>query len=191
MRTQNRSRYLTATVALALAALALLPTFARAVTPSEKVYITGPPSLENNPEEAKTKPSPQPEPHPGPSAASPNKPTVKTEVTEPPSEPEAEGETGHRDQAGAVSGDGGKHPPGSTGGRPDRGDKPQKSGNPGPTSTPSAKPTPPTTTGVNASDTSGGSSPAIPILIAMAVLAALSIGVAIYRQRRDAPAARP
>jgi cobalamin biosynthesis Mg chelatase CobN len=43
---------------------------------------------------------------------------------------------------------------------------------------------PSTTQGQNASPSSGGSSPLVPILIAIAVLAAISIGAVIYRQRR-------
>jgi cobalamin biosynthesis Mg chelatase CobN len=189
MRTQNRSRYLTATLALALAALALIPTLAHAGS-AEVIYHEGLEKAVNEPFEAKAKPSPQPKPHPGPSAASPTpkEPTVKTEVTEPSSEPEAEPETGHRDHAAAAPGDGGKHPPGSSGGRPDRGVKPQKSGDPGKASTPSPKPTPRTATGENAAATSGGSSPVVPILIVAAVLAAISVGVAYYWQRRDTPA---
>jgi hypothetical protein len=45
-----------------------------------------------------------------------------------------------------------------------------------------------TSTGVPASSESnsgGGSSPVVPILIAVVVLAAISIGVVIYRQRKD------
>ncbi len=38
---------------------------------------------------------------------------------------------------------------------------------------------------VSASDDGGGSSPLVPILIAVAVLAAISIGAVIYRQRRQ------
>ena len=34
-------------------------------------------------------------------------------------------------------------------------------------------------------DSDGGSSPLVPILIAIAVLAAISIGVVLYRQRRQ------
>jgi cobalamin biosynthesis Mg chelatase CobN len=42
-----------------------------------------------------------------------------------------------------------------------------------------------TTQGQPASHSSGGSSPLVPILIAIAVLAAISIGALIYRQRRQ------
>ncbi len=41
--------------------------------------------------------------------------------------------------------------------------------------------------GANASHSSGGSSPVVPILIAVAVLAAISIGVVLYRQRKSGP----
>jgi cobalamin biosynthesis Mg chelatase CobN len=39
--------------------------------------------------------------------------------------------------------------------------------------------------GANASSSSGGSSPVVPILIAVVVLAAISIGVVLYRQRKS------
>lgn len=42
-----------------------------------------------------------------------------------------------------------------------------------------------TESGEQASHSSGGSSPLVPILIAIAVLAAISIGAVIYRQRRQ------
>jgi len=42
-----------------------------------------------------------------------------------------------------------------------------------------------TSQGQNVSHSSGGSSPLVPILIAIAVLAAISIGAVIYRQRRQ------
>jgi cobalamin biosynthesis Mg chelatase CobN len=42
-----------------------------------------------------------------------------------------------------------------------------------------------TTQGQNASHSSGGSSPLVPILIAIAILAAISIGAVVYRQRRQ------
>lgn len=42
-----------------------------------------------------------------------------------------------------------------------------------------------TAQGQNASHSSGGSSPLVPILIAIALLAAISIGAVIYRQRRQ------
>lgn len=44
---------------------------------------------------------------------------------------------------------------------------------------------PGTASGQQASHSSGGSSPLVPILIAVAVLAAISIGALIYRQRRQ------
>lgn len=39
--------------------------------------------------------------------------------------------------------------------------------------------------GKNVSESSGGSSPVVPILIAVVVLAAISIGVVLYRQRKS------
>ncbi|HVV91026.1 MAG TPA: hypothetical protein VHB53_11075, partial [Solirubrobacterales bacterium] len=43
----------------------------------------------------------------------------------------------------------------------------------------------PTSKGTKASHSSGGSSPVVPILIAVVVLAAISIGVVLYRQRKS------
>jgi hypothetical protein len=48
-----------------------------------------------------------------------------------------------------------------------------------------AEPVAHTATGTNASESSGGSSPVVPILIAVVVLAAISIGVVLYRQRKS------
>jgi hypothetical protein len=42
----------------------------------------------------------------------------------------------------------------------------------------------PTTKGVPASASSGGSSPVLPILVAIVILAAISIGVVVYRNRK-------
>ncbi|MDQ2630298.1 MAG: hypothetical protein M3Y75_04890 [Actinomycetota bacterium] len=47
--------------------------------------------------------------------------------------------------------------------------------------------TAPSATGQQASSDDGGSSPLVPILIAIAVLAAISIGAYYYRQRRQGP----
>lgn len=44
----------------------------------------------------------------------------------------------------------------------------------------------PSSTGQNASSSGGGSSPLIPILIVVVVLAAISIGIVLYRQRKGA-----
>jgi cobalamin biosynthesis Mg chelatase CobN len=44
---------------------------------------------------------------------------------------------------------------------------------------------PKSTTGTHVSESSGSSSPVVPILIAVVVLAAISIGVVLYRQRKS------
>jgi hypothetical protein len=194
MRSRNRSQYLTATLALALAAVALFPALARAGS-SEVVY-PHPGQAVNNPFEARKKPDPSPKGHPGPgpstTSPAPNKPTVETETTEPSSEPEGEAEAGNRRQSKAA-------PPNKPGNRPPGGGshqgpkteaKPSGSAqNPDRSSRSGGLHPQPTATGVNASDTSGGSSRVVPILIAVALLAALSIGVAIYRDRRAQPGA--
>lgn len=48
-----------------------------------------------------------------------------------------------------------------------------------------SKEVPGTAQGHNVAESSGGSSPVVPILIAVVVLAAISIGVVLYRQRKS------
>jgi hypothetical protein len=191
MRLQSRPQYLTAALVLALAALALLPAFARAGGSAEITYFGGPPTLESNPEAHANKPAPAAKSHgPGPSNASPTpqKPTVEAKATEPPSEPEGEAETSHRERSKAAPpAKPGNRPPGASGHHGQKAGAKQPGGSPQASKSPSKGPK--TTTGVNASDTSGGSSPVGPILIAMAILAALSIAVALYRDRRGNPSA--
>jgi outer membrane biosynthesis protein TonB len=185
MRLRNRSRYLTAALILALTALAILPMTSEAETSSEIIYHTpGAPSLESHPE-APRKPVPSTKSHsPAPHAATPtpHKPKAEPETTEPSSEPEGEAETAHREKSKvAPAGKGGNRPPG---GGSHHGQKPaskKQVGTPQASETPSQLLT--SSTGANASQ-AGGSSPVVPILIAMAVLAALSIGVVLYRERK-------
>jgi cobalamin biosynthesis Mg chelatase CobN len=59
------------------------------------------------------------------------------------------------------------------------GQKPAQTQKPTPVATETAKPK------ASHSDNGGGSSPLVPILIAIAVLAAISIGAVLWRQRRN------
>jgi len=99
---------------------------------------------------------------------------------EEPASKESESEEAHKSSGGATSNGGGKNPP--TGGGSEGGNNPSRSGgaksNDG---IANGKPVAMSTQ----SHSGGSSSPVVPILIAIAVLAAISIGVVLYRQRRS------
>jgi hypothetical protein len=188
---RGRSFFVTASV-LALLALALLPMSARAGKSSGEItYFDGPPELESVPPqktgttEVPTKEHHQAHAHPNHNG-SPT-PTTGEDGSEAPTEPEGEpGSEGHHHAGAVPSGNGSNHPPG--GGEPGKNDsprpasesgrKPVRNVTPGP-----GKLTPSKTDASGAGG--GGSSPLLPVLIAMAVLAAASIGVVLYRQRRE------
>jgi cobalamin biosynthesis Mg chelatase CobN len=99
------------------------------------------------------------------------------------SEPESEG----KQSSGGVSSNGGGNNPPTSGGGEAGGNSGQGAGGAGnsqPAGNISGSKELPTAKGENASENSGGSSPFVPILIAVAVLAAISIGVVLYRQRK-------
>jgi hypothetical protein len=163
---------------LLLLALAV-PMSAQAETSSEKVYvIPGNLNLKNEPAGVTPKGTEPAKGHPGP------KPKTGEEApgertTRPAGEPESqESHVAH----GATPGGGGGHPPGG-GGDPKEGaspnptDRPQDAESTGPTQ---AEKRP---AKVDSSASGGGSSPVLPILIVVAILAALSIGTVIYRGR--------
>jgi len=160
------------------AALLLLmlaaPMSAHAETSSEKVYDPGNPNLKNEPVEVAPKGTAPPKGQPGPKPK-----TGKEAPTTPAGEPESQ--EGHEAQAATPGGGG--HPPGG-GGDLKEGPSPKPVAR-----SRSAESTGPTQaekrpTEVHSSESSGGgSSPVLPILIAVAVLAALSIGTVIYRGR--------
>ncbi len=175
---------------LALLALALFPVMAHAESSSGAVYETEIPEVKT-PVHHKT--------HAGEAGGSnksggghsksSNNPTAKgseaetgnsgTGGTE--TEPESEEQS-----SGGVSGGGNNNPPTRGGG--EGGKNPGKStgvaGNSKPQDNISAAKEV-TTKGTPASESSGGSSPLVPILIAIVVLAAISIGVVLYRQRKS------
>jgi len=161
---------------LALAA----PMSARAETSSGAVYVTpGNQNLKNEPAGAAPKGTTPPEGQPRPKPKTGNEAPAAT-TTGPAGEPEPR--EGHEAQA-AAPGDGGGHPPGG-GGNPEEGASPKpdarakSAGGTGPTQAE----TRPTKVDSSASG-GGGSSPVVPILIVVALLAALSIGTVIYRGR--------
>lgn len=108
--------------------------------------------------------------------------TAKPSEEKPSSEGKSDGEEEENEKGGTApagnnNGGGGQGNNGSPGGSGNGGEKlgnEQSLGNSGNT-----------TQGKPASSSSGGSSPLVPILIAVAVLAAISIGAVIYRQRRQ------
>jgi hypothetical protein len=173
MRLQIRGLY--AGLLLLALGVVCLPAVARAETASEAVYILGGEGAENHAIETPPKAKPKPKVH------HLTKPKTGEEAPkETPGAPEegSEGKEGHA--APATPGDGGGHPPKGAG-HPDQGKAPKptsRARNAGPTE-PEAKPI----KLVSAESEGGGSSPVVPILIVVAVLAALSIGTVIYRGR--------
>jgi hypothetical protein len=177
-------------LALALLASALFPVVARAESSSEVIYHEGVAGLESIGPGQLGKSEPKKETETAPNrrhkAHRHVQPTTGEEgPTETAIEPEAEpgSEGSHRSHL-APAGKGGKQPPGGNSATPKR------DARPGPkprTSTPRTGNVP-RPNQVDASGSAGGSSPLAPILIAMAVLAALSIAVVLIRERRaDSP----
>jgi cobalamin biosynthesis Mg chelatase CobN len=167
---------------LALAALLLAPSaaFACEGTSGEITYCPHVPEIKT--ESPKHEKSPTKHHHAKPPTHHSTSPKSEepTETTEPETEPHS-GE-GHHSKV-APAGKGGNHP---GGGKPGS----QASSKPQSDHISSAKVvTPktsggPTTKGVPASASTGGSSPVLPILVAIVVLAAISIGVVVYRERK-------
>jgi hypothetical protein len=186
-----RSLFVVASV-LALLALALLPIGARAEKSSSEItYFDGPPELESVPSQNAAEPhgptakqhhgDANPDQHGSPSRATAEGGT-KT-VNEPEGEPHSEG----HHHAGAVPPVKGNNPP-PGGGQTGKNASPGPAGGSARKSVRNVTPGPREPTASKA-DTAGagggGSSPLLPVLIAMAVLAATSIGVVLYRQRRE------
>jgi hypothetical protein len=168
------SSYLTSPL-LALVALALVPMIARAETSGEKVYN---PALHTIESQGIEKP------------AHSAKPKTGKEDTAPATEPEGEpGSEAHHQSEATPPSAGGNHPHG--GGGSGKG-KPAKA-SPGPDRKPEESISPrqkvstPTKATAHGGNDDGGSSPVLPILIAMAVLAAISIGIVLYRERGGHP----
>jgi cobalamin biosynthesis Mg chelatase CobN len=104
-------------------------------------------------------------------------------------EPESEGgssEGGHKKKGSSSKEEEGKSSMGG-GGNGGNGNKPNGGANAGGSegSIGEQKDLGSTQQGKNVAEASGGSSPVVPILIAVVVLAAISIGVVLYRQRKS------
>lgn len=96
---------------------------------------------------------------------------------------EVSGSKGHKSKEGSSAKEEEGNPSTAGGGA---GNKPNGGGGNGPEgSIAQSKDLGGTAQGANASNSGGGSSPVVPILIAVVVLAAISIGVVLYRQRKS------
>jgi hypothetical protein len=162
----------------------LFPIGARAEASNEKVYKVPIPKVEGTTPEkgggSAVPPKTSPKPHSTPGE---NGDSTTTGGEQTPTEPEGDGEpeAGHV-QGAAPGGEGGDHHGG--GGKPQGGASPNETQRPAPDGTEPNGPG----TGV---DTGGGSSPVVPILIAIGILAAVSIGVVVYRERGRAGSYSP
>lgn len=165
---------------LALLALALFPVAARAEcsTASCLTYETEVPNVESTPSTGGH--------HPGNSAThnkSSNNAKAEGSAAETAgggaeeSAQENESSEGHKSKEGSSAKKEESHPATAAGGN-GGGNGPQGSISEG-------KNLGGTQPGTNTSHSSGGSSPVVPILIAVVVLAAISIGVVLYRQRKS------
>jgi hypothetical protein len=162
---------------LALAALALLPMTARAETSQEAVYTPEIPGVETEkPEHTVNSTAPNtrglgPKATPKEDGNASTKPGDEA-TTRSEEGPESKSDHKHRDTTAAVRGDhhdGGGSPPAEGGSSK---------------SPPATGPEGTEQLGHGPTDVGGGSSPVLPILIALVVLATISIGVVIYRERR-------
>jgi hypothetical protein len=173
MRLQKRWLY-----AGLLLLLMACPPMSASANSSGDSYHPAMPSIESRGLETAPEATAPPKGHPDPKPkAGEGAPTETTAV------PEGEPESEERHRAHAVTpGDGGGHPPKGGGGHKES-VSPQASARPGSTGQTPEK----TPTRAVGAEGGGGSSPVVPILIAMAVLAALSIGTVLYRGRRQDP----
>jgi cobalamin biosynthesis Mg chelatase CobN len=172
---------------LALLALALFPVLAHAENSNEAIYTPEVPSIESTGSTApKTHKESSATPHKSsnnPAAHSSAAETGGTGSEGP--EGEAEGESeGNQKSSGGAGGTGGNGNPPKAGGGEGGGSKSGgTSKSAGGISEAQAVAT--KSPGAGASESSGGSSPVVPILIAVVLLAAISIGVVLYRQRKS------
>jgi cobalamin biosynthesis Mg chelatase CobN len=178
---------------LALLALALSPVAAHAEESSnEAIYKVAPPEISKpttSSTEEKSGKSPsshhkaETNPPAKASGAEGNGGTENSgEAEKSAEEPESEGHKKSKEE-GSGSGKNG-NPPTSGGGG---GNTPQGGGGGGGAGDgiSNGKAVPQQQSGANVSHSTGGSSPVVPILIAVIVLAAISIGVVLYRQRKS------
>lgn len=166
-------------VALAALILACVPALAQADS-SEKQYVPDVPESGIPQAPKKEKKSEKTEPQA--KASTPEK--AQTGPSEPSGGEKGSDEESEKQQGGAATGtdNGGNNDGGSA-----ANNNPSGNGSKSSPEISDEKPLgeSPTQTGENAAHSSGGSSPLVPILIAVAVLAAISIGAVLYRQRRQ------
>jgi cobalamin biosynthesis Mg chelatase CobN len=163
---------------LALLALVVFPVFARAGEIPE--YEPEVPGVTNE-----VVPPTHPKNQKGQHGGQPNAQAEGSDTGPGSSEKEtSEGPKGNGTAGGNGNGNGGDN----SGGQPSGSEstKPNSGGTGNNGSITNSKELPPAeATGQNASESSGGSSPVVPILIAVVVLAAISIGVVLYRQKQS------
>jgi cobalamin biosynthesis Mg chelatase CobN len=169
---------------LALLALALFPVLAHAESSSSGTVYEVEGAVPSIKSEATTKEKSATHPKSSNNPAAEGS-AVKNGGGESSKEPEgeAESEEGQKNSGGVTGAGGNGNPPttgsGQGGGSPNGGTSNPQNG------ISESKELPETQSGANVSESSGGSSPVVPILIAVIVLAAISIGVVLYRQRKS------
>ncbi len=165
---------------LALLALALFPVLARAES-AEKVYEVEVPSVQSEPSTTAHHKAPtHNESSNNPQAHSSAAETGGGKSSGKPGAEQPESEESHKSSGAATSNGGGNNPPKGGG---EGGNSSKSGGNAKPEDNLSEGRAVPAT---ESHSSGGSSSPVVPILIAVAVLAAISIGVVLYRQRKSA-----
>jgi hypothetical protein len=164
---------------LALAVTALLPTIARAESSSETVYHVPIPKTPGNGKE-KNDESAAPKKKHTPPGTTPEADRNSPATTE---ETDAEAKTEPADEPGSKKKRQNGAAPAGPGNHGNGGDHPGGGASPNPSQ--DQRPTEPKpTTGAPQIGGDSGSSPVLPILIAIVILATISMGVVIYRERR-------
>lgn len=174
---------------LAVLALALFPVLAHAENSGGAVYQTEGevPTIKTETKTKETKSSSTSGNHKtsnnggSESSTAAHASEAEENVSEEPEEEESSSE-GHKKSGGAAAGGNG-NPPTKSGG--ESGHKASKGASKSPEGSIGEKQKVTPVKNVAHTESSGGSSPVVPILIAVVVLAAISIGVVLYRQRKS------
>jgi hypothetical protein len=169
-------------LALALAHPAPSAAASCGATSAEKTYCLEPAEIESG-ESIKHPETPTTHHHAKPvhHSTSPKSGDEAAEKNEPGSESEPKSGEGHHSKV-APPAKGGNHPGGGKPGHHAVAKHPATHQGAGKSTAPKSEG--PTTKGVPASASTGGSSPVLPILVAVVVLAAISIGIVVYRERK-------
>jgi cobalamin biosynthesis Mg chelatase CobN len=170
-------------LALALAHPAPSAAASCGATSAENTYCLEPAEIESG-ESIKHPETPTTHHHAKPAhhSTTPKSGDEAAEKAEPGSEAEPKSGEGHHSKV-APPAKGGNHPGGGKPGHHAVAKHPATTHQGAGKST-SPKSEGPTTKGVPASASTGGSSPVLPILVAVVVLAAISIGIVVYRERK-------